>query len=643
MKISHLPSVLLLAGQFCAAAPGLIGPFGGSAAVVQVDSRRPGTVLAATSNALLFRSTNRGDSWTHLPFPAELRATLHAFMVTPQTGVYLVGLADETHRYSGIFVSNDAGQSWSRLTELGTRDVWSIAIWPEDPKVMAAGTADGVFLTRDGGEHWARISPESNQALVPVVSLEFDPTDSRIIFAGTPHLPWKTMNGGVTWRPAHTGMTDDSDVFSIHVDAHQPSRVFASACSGIYRSLNQGGSWTKLARAKDASYRTYQITQQPTQSNVLFAGTTHGLERSTDGGTTWRSLSSYATRWIAFDPARPSRLYVATDEAGLFRSDDFGEHLLPINEGFCNRHVDSLAAMGTTLYASSLTNFPGSRIFRTVDLDETWENVDLLAPRRGQQILRVLPIDPTHFYVLATKSILFSPDAGRTWANLPSPATSKLTALLPPTADGRTLLVGTDTGIYRTDDNGRQWLPARTPQGSPAIRSLVRLGPRSNAALTRSDVWISSDGIDYQAVASPAAGSELYGLIATEHADLLAATSYGLRRSEDSGATWQSVHGVLGDSTVSAICKHPTEPAVLFASHYGAIFTSTDDGRTWTPVTSPGEELPAIRELVVAPGIPGSLFAVTRVQGVYAVPLAPKLSWTECRGRKCGLVRIQIP
>jgi hypothetical protein len=103
------------------------------------------------------------------------------------------------------------------------------------------------------------------------------------------------------------------------------------------------------------------------------------------------------------------------------------------------------------------------------------------------------------------------------------------------------------------------------------------------------------------------------------------------------------VHGILGDSTVSAICRHPTNPGVLFVSHYGTIFSSTDDGRTWTPVTSPDEELPAIRELVVAPGIPGSLFAVTHFQGVYAIPLASKSSWTECEGRKCGLVRIQVP
>src|SRR5439155_1710156 len=102
MKRSTLLAILLLSRLMGETRPQSIGPFGGSAAVVEVDPHRPGTVLAATSNALLFRSINNGDSWTRVPFPAELRASLHAMVIAPGTGVYLVGLADDTHQHSGI-------------------------------------------------------------------------------------------------------------------------------------------------------------------------------------------------------------------------------------------------------------------------------------------------------------------------------------------------------------------------------------------------------------------------------------------------------------------------------------------------------------------------------------------------------------
>ena len=49
-----------------------LGPFGGSAAIVQIDPHHPGALLAATSNAQLFRSEDSGDSWKALPFPATI-------------------------------------------------------------------------------------------------------------------------------------------------------------------------------------------------------------------------------------------------------------------------------------------------------------------------------------------------------------------------------------------------------------------------------------------------------------------------------------------------------------------------------------------------------------------------------------------
>jgi len=591
--------------------------------VIQVDSFHPDTVVAATTNALLFRSTDGGDSWAHISFPAELRATLHAFAIAPNTGLYVVGLASETRNYSGIYLSADGGETWSPSPTIIGKSIWSIAIYPDDPRVMAAGAADGVYLTRDGGNHWARISPESNLALMPVVSVEFDPTDSRVIYVGTPHLPWKTTDGGATWKSAHRGMLDDSDVFSIHVDSSRPTRVFASACSGIYRSPDKANAWTKLVGARDASYRTYQITQHPTESNVLFAGTTHGLIRSTDAGATWRKLSSYTTRWVAFDAARPKRIYVATDEAGLLRSDDLGELLRPINKGFCNRHVVSMGALGATLYATTSEGFVKGGIFRRIKDSQRWETIDSDTPRHGQQILDISALEPNQLYVLTPRAILLSSDAGETWTKLPSPADSKLTGLVSVPGSGK-LVLSTQTAIYFSENGGRSWQTSRMPQAQSQIRSLVALGSKSIAAITRSAILLSTDGSNYRATAPLDADSEIYGIIQADNADLLVATSYGLRRSADFGATWHPVPGVLDGNTVSAISNHPTRRGLLVASRYGTIFSSTDDGNTWRPITR--KSLPPIRKLVIIPGISDTLFAITHAQGIFTVPLDSPLS-----------------
>src|ERR1035438_8765081 len=211
-----------------------IGPFGGSATVVQVDGHHRGTVLAATSNAQLFRSDDDGDSWHAISFPPQLRATLHAFVVDPQNaGVYLVGLASDNPEYSGMFRSADFGLTWKRISEAGLKAVWSVAIWPRDSRVLAAGTEDGVIVSRDAGESWTQVTPSGYRGPKPVVSLAFDSNDSKILYAGTPHLPWKTVDGGASWKPIHTGMLDDSDVFSIHVDREDVGVVQHSGMNGF--------------------------------------------------------------------------------------------------------------------------------------------------------------------------------------------------------------------------------------------------------------------------------------------------------------------------------------------------------------------------------------------------------------------------
>ena len=72
------------------------------------------------------------------------------------------------------------------------------------------------------------LRPADALKLNPIVSLTFDSRDSKILYAGTPHLAWKTSDGGTTWQLIHERMLDDSDVFSILVDNQRRQQDFRS-------------------------------------------------------------------------------------------------------------------------------------------------------------------------------------------------------------------------------------------------------------------------------------------------------------------------------------------------------------------------------------------------------------------------------
>lgn len=430
-----------------------LGPFGGSASIVVTDPHSVKTVIAGTPNSLLFRSTDSGASWTQLPFPAQMRAILHTLVIDPQTrGVYLAGLSSDAPQYSGMLRSTDSGATWSQVPALRNRQVRAIAFWRGNSQVVIAGTEVGVFESRDGGLNWRLISPGDNALVQPIVSLAIDPTDSAIIYAGTPHLPWKTTDGGATWSSIHAGILDDSDVFSIQVDRNRPSRLFASTCSGIYRSLNAGATWIRLRRAKDASDRTYTILQDPQYENIWFAGTTNGMMRSGDGGNSWALINHRNTRAITFDLGRLSRMFVATEE-GIWRSDDGGRSWVDANHGFCSRGLGGLfTGSDGALYTSTIADSGESKIFQLVAGGDDWKQLLASDSRADREEL-------TNQLRGGPELLPHDPHSGRTqdWDGSIDIDGETIQAISRHPSDPRCVFAAKFGAVFASQDGGRSW------------------------------------------------------------------------------------------------------------------------------------------------------------------------------------------
>jgi len=246
-------------------------------------------------------------------------------------------------QFAGVFCSVNEGVTWQPVPGLERKQVWTLVSWKGDSHVIAVGTEDGVYLTRDGGKDWTLLSLAGTAWPRPVVSLTFDPADANTLYAGTPHLAWKTVDGGSTWYRIPRGMEEDSDIFHLDVDVRRRSHLFAAACSGIYRSLDGGNTWLSLEHALGGQIRTYVITRTRDHPDVVYAGTSVGLIVSRDSGVSWYRLSANATRSVAFDPDDPHRIFVATNE-GVLRIDGRGAQVGLMGSGAGKRRLPCACA-----------------------------------------------------------------------------------------------------------------------------------------------------------------------------------------------------------------------------------------------------------------------------------------------------------
>ena len=598
-----------------------LGPFGGPAQAIAIDPGNPERLLAVGLDASVFRSDDAGQSWRSLTFPHEFSTLARALAVAPgPVPAYFLAIASVGPSNCGLFRSLDAGNSWDALSGMCGLQIYSLAVSQSDPKSLAAGAQDGVYLSNDSGVSWRRVSPRENADLQAVMSIAIDPRDSDTIYAGTPHLPWRTTNGGRTWYPVHRGMIDDSDVFSIEVDSRDPRHIYASACSGIYASRDSAASWTKLMGIPRSSRRTYTIRQDPAHPANVYAGTSQGLWKSIDAGLKWVALSTLVVKAIAFDPRDSRHIYFATEDAGLVTSTDGGESLHPINSGYVSRRQLNLSVGSGSLYASLPYDPGGSGIYRYSREDERWEAQR--DPARGAANIRsIVAVDERDYWIATFDSIYrFSKDAPA-WVKIDTPWKGRVQSLSVWPGRNAVVLAATSAGVFRTEDKARTWQLV-TAKAVTVNALYTATGSGSMAiADTAGGFFLSVDrGRTWAGIQLPAEGIDLYHVAVSANGILLAATSRGLYRSDDAAASWHLQTGILGRETVRSVLFHPSQTRA-FAVLRNAIYQSRDSGRTWTRLSNAGLEQCHVEALAIAPEAPGELYAATRGRGVFVLPV----------------------
>ena len=147
-----------------------------------------GNVVYVFGDVDSFRSEDGGETWDLCEWTGEWHSrSASRLVVDPRDSNRLI-LAT---RGDGVLISEDGCQSWQhRNVGIVNLFVNTVAIDPENPDTIYAGTDSGAYVSFDGGEHWGEANGGLLGALV-VYSVVVDPENPSNVYAATPYGVFK--------------------------------------------------------------------------------------------------------------------------------------------------------------------------------------------------------------------------------------------------------------------------------------------------------------------------------------------------------------------------------------------------------------------------------------------------------------------
>ncbi len=638
-----------LSGAWEFAGPGNIG---GRVVDVAFDPRNSDIIYAAAATGGVFRSTDKGGSWTPI-FDDQPVLTIGDLALAPSNpDIIYVGTGEANGSVSnyagaGVYKSIDSGASWESVGLESTTSIGRILVHPNNPDIVWVGAIGsyylpgenrGVYKSTNGGSTWDRVLAIDDST--GVIDLVMRPDNPDVLFAAS----WQRVR-----RP--TG-----------------SRLFGRG-SGIWRSTDGGENWELLDQTRglpnpddhldsEGRARVGRIGLDISQSNpnTMYAfysdGSGYlGFYRSDDGGDSWRDADpnremtqkanigqtphqtlfqfSWFFSQVRIHPTDPENVFVL--DVQLIETND-SENLWVHTAG---THVDHHAMAYDPFDSDVIVEGNDGGVAITQDGGETWEPLAALPITQIYEI-SFDPNNPERLYAgtqdnhpIRTKSgfpndwhdvlnggdgfeVVADPaDPNTAWAMLQLGKLFRVDGLFAPPGFPQPFATA-DQGI--PDEDPKNW---NTPFViDPWDNGVFYYGTNKvYRTLSRVQIhapWeaISPDltkGLGYEKI-----GTLTKITLAPSNPDVIyAGTDDGnVWVSPDFGSTWNDITGNLPFRAVTRIAVHPTDPSTVYVTFSGLfwrdveahVYRSRDMGASWEDVSGTG--------LGALPDIPVDAFAI---------------------------------
>ena len=485
---------------------GMVGIIG--VAVSPLNSDRVWALIESKKGGL-FRSDDGGETWKKTSSDNNLR----------QRAWYYTRIYADTENEDILYVLNvqfwrskDGGKTFNSIrTPHGDHhDLW---IDPMDSQHLIIADDGGGQVSFDAGATW---STYHNQPTAQFYRADVDNQFPYRVYAGqqdnsTVSIASRTMGGGITERDFHSVGGGES----AHVAPHpeNPNVVYAGSYSGYLTRYNHATGERRNITVypenpmghgvKDMKYRfqwNFPIEFDPYDSKTLYVGSQH-LHRSTDEGESWELISPDLTT---------NTLSMQDESGGPITKDDTGV------EYYCTIFVITPSPQEKGVIWIGTDD---GKVHITKNGGKSWTDITPNnMPKWGMvNSIDQSPHNPGTAYMAVTryklddfKPYLFKTDNyGKSWKlisrGIPEDAFTRVIREDP--MKKGLLYAGTETGMYVSFDDGKNWQSFQLNLPIVPITDLVVKENDLVVATQGRSFWILDDLTPLHQLTNKVAGS----------------------------------------------------------------------------------------------------------------------------------------
>ena len=508
--------------------------------------RLPWKVISGGPGSGMYKSSDGGTTWSkiHNGLPKEMGKMAVSVCRSNSERVYALIESDSDRELGGLFVSTNAGKSWTRVTNdhrLVQRAWYYIEVFadPKDEHTVYVLSAPAL-RSIDGGKTWEELSGTHGD----YHDLWINPHNPKNMVIANDGGAAISVNSGKTWSSQSNMPT--AQFYRINVDNGFPYRIYGgqqdnTSVSIASRELGSYGIGTSSWNASAGGESAFLAFDPDNPRYVLggsYQGTIEVLDNEAKAGTNVMAAPiqylgmdakdiKYRFNWnapIIWSKHEPNTYYHGSQY--LLRTRDMGKTWTEVSPDLTRNEKEKQGkgggpytneAVGAENYGTLAyviesphekgviwTGSDDGLVHLTRDGGSTWQNV---TPAGLAECLinaiEVSPHDPATAYIATTRykfndhtpALYKTTDYGKTWTNISTGIPQGAFTRVVREDDVRRdlLFAGTETGVYISWDGGKAWSPFQLNLPVAPITDLRVHKGNLIAATSGRSFWILDD------------------------------------------------------------------------------------------------------------------------------------------------------